>query len=663
MLARLPWLLLFVAMTACPGPPEDPYAGPKVLHDWQGSVAGDPATFWDAPLPSEHRRDPDTGRPQTTGFPNPDDVGLVADLVALTDGTLDGFGVSSAIAFRLEEEPAASYQEVLADPRESLKPEAMVFLLDVQRDERVPVSVHYEADGGPFGAPGQLTLLPVQGLPLRPGALYAAVITRELRSWAGERLGQAQELRDLSGLGDASDAYEQVLQTLANGDLPSSEIAGLAVFRTQDPEAELRVFHDALVALPLPQIVEPFVQAEAFAGYCVYETTLTMPVFQSGEPPYDDGGGTLAMVDGVPTVQRSEAARVLLTLPRSASPAGGFPVATFIRTGGGGDRPLVERGVRDSSGEPVEPGSGPARDLAAIGMAGLSIDGPLGGLRNPTGGDEQFLVFNITNPGAMRDNVRQSALELTLVPALLASWTVDASDCAGLDSDDVVFDVEHLALIGHSMGATIAPLTLALERGFGAAVLSGAGGSWIHNVVYKQSPLEVRPLAEAILRYPSYGRELHEHDPALSLLQWGGEAADPPTWGPSVRALGTDVLMVQGIVDTYILPPMANAMSLSLGLDLGGPALDASDERLAGYTPLGGLLDLTGAEATPLPFVSEQGQRTAVVVQHLEDGVEDGHEVMFQRPEPKRQIACFLADFIADLPPSVPTGAPDEDCP
>jgi pimeloyl-ACP methyl ester carboxylesterase len=217
-----------------------------------------------------------------------------------------------------------------------------------------------------------------------------------------------------------------------------------------------------------------------------------------------------------------------------------------------------------------------------------------------------------------------------------------------------------MVLVGHSMGATIAPLTAAAQPRFRAMVLSGAGGSYLHNVVYKQSPLEVRPLAEAMLNYPAYGRTLTPSDPFLSIVQWASESADPPPYA-AAQADGPDaphVLMFQGIVDSYILPPMANAMSLSLGLDLGGEELDRIDPELEAFEPLGDLLELLGSEVLQLPVRGNRPGRTAVVVQHEEDGVEDGHEVMYQLDLPKEQYRCFLAGLAAGELPEVGEGCP-----
>jgi len=256
-------LLAAGSLGGCPGPAEDPTIGPKVLHDWVASMSGSSASFWDAPLPSEHRRSAETGRPSLTGFPNPDAVGFVDDLLVLVDDALPGFGTTSPIFFRLEVPPARSS---LPDLRGSLEHGAAVFLAEVGTGERVPVTVLYEADAGPFGAPRLLSLLPLQGIPLKPATLYAAVVTRELRARSGERFGHAPALDDLADLPEGAEAaYTEALDALAGGGLAAEEIAGLAVFRTQDPEAELRTVAADLRARPRPEIDAPFALLETHA--------------------------------------------------------------------------------------------------------------------------------------------------------------------------------------------------------------------------------------------------------------------------------------------------------------------------------------------------------------------------------------------------------------
>ena len=47
---------------------------------------------------------------------------------------------------------------------------------------------------------------------------------------------------------------------------------------------------------------------------------------------------------------------------------------------------------------------------------------------------------------------------------------------------------------------------------------------------------------------------------------------------------------------------------------------------------------------------------TAIVVQHPEDGIEDGHEVVFQTEAPKNEYRCFLQSYAAGVTPTVPKG-------
>ena len=193
-------------------------------------------------------------------------------------------------------------------------------------------------------------------------------------------------------------------------------------------------------------------------------------------------------------------------------------------------------------------------------------------------------------------------------------------------------------------------------------------------MLYKLKPFPVKPLAEVLIGYKTRHRELVLGDPALALVQWAAEAADPPVYGDRIVVpLGSQrarhVLMVQGIVDHYILPPMANATSLSLGLDLAGPELDTTVPESAAFDSLGSVLSFSGRRAIDLPARGNRAHAdgshsTAVVVQWPSDGIEDGHEVIFQRAEPKYQYRCFLQSFAAGTEPRVPVGiASDAVCP
>jgi len=642
--------------------------GPNVNMHFDG------ASFYDAPWPSDHLLQ-DDGSVALAGFPS--SVSFVDELLAVLDGQARGFGTTSGVFFSLD---APIDSQGLPSLQQSLDEDASMLLLSVDPAsadylQRYPFTSRFQVDGGPFGASNMLSLVPLQGLPLRPNTRYAAVVTRRLKSVLGAPLSTSASMKALArgeqpaGLSDTALAhYQQALAALTEHGVDTEEIAGLTVFTTSDPTAALFELTQHARALITPAPLKAFERTDLFDDFCVYQSIVEMPVYQQGEPPYLEGGGGIVIDPAAgPSVDHKEQARLIITVPRQTMPAGGWPTTVMIRTGGGGDRPLVDRGPRaEPGGEAIAAGTGPALHFARAGFAGVSVDGPHGGVRNVTKGDEQFLIFNISNPTAMRDNLRQSALELALVPDILGALSLDISDCPGAAAggNTAQFASDQLGLMGHSMGATIAPLTLAVEPRYRAVILSGAGGSWIENVIHKQSPLAVRPLAEVLLGYPSKSYSLHEHDPALSLLQWAGESADPPPYAARYLAGddGPHVLMIQGIVDTYILPPIANATSLSFRLDLGGASLDAQHSDLSDYHPLQELLPFSGGQQLSLPASGNRGPTTAVVVQHAEDGIEDGHEVAFQNEGPKHQYRCFLSSWLSGNPTVVAAESESSAC-
>jgi hypothetical protein len=473
--------------------------------------------------------------------------------------------------------------------------------------------------------------------------------------------------------------YRAALDSLESSGIDRGDVAGLAVFTTDDPTSGLGAVVRDMLLRPLPAVEAPFVRTDLFDDFCVYAATLPMPDYQAGSPPYDfadAGGGWAFDAAGNPVVQRTEEAGVVVTIPRAAMPAAGWPVVHFVRTGGGGSRPLVDRGPEEMTGGPaLVPGTGPALWFARAGFAGASVDGPHEGMRDLTHGNEDYEMFNVFNPRALRDNVRESAAEYALFAHLLSMIAIDVSDCPGSTPQVARFDSSRMALMGHSMGATIAPLVANAEPGYGALVLSGAGASWIENIVWKQQPLDVRTAFEVLLGYRAAGRSLEEDDPVLSLFQWAEEPADPLVYARGVLrdspggAPAPHVLMEQGIVDHYIMPPIANATSLSLRLDLGGVALDATNPELTsdGAPTLESVLPFSRRTEIPLPASGNRmlgGTRvTAIVVQHPSDGIEDGHEIVFQTDPPKREYRCFLQTWAAGEMPRVPlAGDADGPC-
>ncbi len=425
-----------------------------------------------------------------------------------------------------------------------------------------------------------------------------------------------------------------------------------------------------MIASP-PAPSASFTPEEVFDTFCVYATTIPMPEYQGGQPPYTDTGGAWVFdAAGNPVLQRMEESTFYVTIPRQTMPAAGYPIVVFSRTGAGGNRPLVDRGpMGTNGGPPLAPGTGPALYFASAGYDGSQIDGPLCGLRNLTNGNEDFLIFNVGNPGALRDNIRQSAAELALQAHILETISVDVTNCPGAVAPGNMarFDVGTMALMGHSMGATISPLSLAAEPRFRAGLLSGAGGSWIENVIYKELPAPaLKDIAPVHIGVAGTPYQLSEHDPLLSMFQWAAESADPPVYARRITldplsGKPRNVLMMQGIVDHYIMPPIADALSLALHVDLAGAELDDTPPEIAGLAPLGPRLPLAGRHAIALPAAANlkgpNGTVTAVVTQHPADGIEDGHEVVFQTDPPKHEYRCLLLGLLSGAP-SVPADAP-----
>jgi hypothetical protein len=338
-------------------------------------------------------------------------------------------------------------------------------------------------------------------------------------------------------------------------------------------------------------------------------------------------------------------------------------------------------------------------------MVGITVDGPQTGSRlqkgdpglgklvgacgiDPKTGEDNAM-FDVCNPRAIRDNIRQSALEIALIPQLLArplhvSGGPDGDPC---HINGATVDGSRLAIMGHSMGATITPLAVALQPKLKAVVLSGANGSYIENIVAKEMPSPLAPELEEML---GLGYCLDEFSMLSSLFQWAEEASDPVVYEQSLFAdpkrTPPDVLMIQGIGDHYIPPPVANVNSMGMRLDLLGPPLDklrpqrctsnpehsvptCSDGRdrypitevvpLLAYAGTGDILEYPDGGVA-----RNRDGGTRALVQYNRDAAcrQDGHEVAYEIAKARWQYRCFLSSFAKGQAKvfAAPPGSADE---
>jgi len=161
------------------------------------------------------------------------------------------------------------------------------------------------------------------------------------------------------------------------------------------------------------------------------------------------------------------------------------------------------------------------------------------------------------------------------------------------------------------------------------------------------SPVKYRLIVGGLLGYKA-GDEVDRFDYALSVFQHAMGPVEVMNWGHLRRrerttAAAQDMLLIEGVNDTYHYPRMVHAYAMAADLDVAGPTVE----------PTAALeLPLVGGKSVALPTSgNRQGKDrkyTAVVVQKAEFAGIDGHYVPFVYDDLKHRVSCFLASHAED---------------
>jgi len=477
---------------------------------------------------------------------------------------------------------------------------------------------------------------------LRPGTLYAVVLLKDIAP------GFAPPVQLASNYPDLWPALDEI-------GIAKDDVLVATMFRTGDELARIRARSEAIRASYDPALTDvTLVGADTYDGFCRLSVQIAMPQFQTGTQPFDNGG--LFVLDGndVPTKQGDQTIPVVITLPKAAMPASGWPLYQFFHGSGGVSSGLVDLGYSPVAEDLPEPGKGPGWVVARHGIAAVSGALPLTPERLPNASDYAYL--NINNLAAFPQTFQQGVFEQRLLlDALLALRVPDSvlADCTGITSPagEHFFDPTKLVAGGQSMGGMYTNLTAAVEERYGALVPTGAGGFW--NLMILDAT--VVPGARSLL-----GTALGIDDasltfvhPALNNISLAWDTVEPfaamsrlarrPLPGLPARHIYQPVAQGDENFSTIIF----DAAALAYGNEQAGPSVwNTMQEALA-------LDGLDGIESYPV--TANLDGKTRVVVQFEGDGLIDPHYIYRQLETVKHQYGCFFASYVRD---GVPTLSP-----
>ncbi|MCB9557980.1 MAG: hypothetical protein H6707_17840 [Deltaproteobacteria bacterium] len=690
---------------------EDECTAPQVI--WGGAICADvdagplrayfavPETdkpldeFYRLPFPNDIRRK--DGKIDVTGHTNPTslmtgDLDLVGLYLKRISSDISGFGVNTATYLRFSAAVDPTTVKAAGDGQ-------TVQFLDIDKDSpnygrEVDAVVTLRENRGKYICQNSVALRPK--LPLAANTTYAVLLRSGIKGTDGKPVaadGDFAEMLKSSAPSDARlktawQAYAVLRAYLSDKSIATDALVGGTVFTTMDPRHRMAALREVVRASPAPglsqitlcdgktkspcddgkdqnHVCPSTVSDEFHELHALYKT----PVFQRGTPPFKepkDGGDIAYDGSNKPQIVRQDDVCVVITVPKAAMPASGWPVTIFGHGTGGNLRTFIGNGVATSLSQIT----GDQSEVIARSVV-VSIDGSMHGPRRNSADPPDELFFNLKNPAASRDNVYQGAADKFQLVRVIESLALSAQDSptgAAIDLDSA-----RLYYFGHSQGTVEGLPFVAYEPLVKAVVLSGAGGLLRESLLSKRQPVDI---ASAVRLALSDTNVDHDHA-LLNIMQLFFEEIDGLNYGAAlVRSPPTGksprhLLLGSGVADGFTPPSTTRLLGQSINLpQIDQPHARCGDGVCSGdETCQSCAADCTdktncGPPTPPFPLISAPvsgnvtvgADKVTAVVSPLasSDGSYDDHFVMLRHPTGVRQAARFLGTAARDGTPTVP---------
>ena len=625
--------------------------------------------FFSVPFPNDALRK--GGKVSLATFPHDPKPPMGFDAVKRYLDVLEAepFGAYSTVYFRFDAEFDFASVTLAGDDPEIRLVDLTGAPADATFGQRRGMSIYYT--GGTISpnkyiCPNWLAARPNDGEPFKPGGRYAVVVKKGIKTKSDASLArQDADLGALLGsaapsgaLGDAYASYQPLRDYLAKQKIDPADVTTATVFTVGDPPAAAKRVAASVQAAPAPKlspwtvckpgVKSPCPQADGERGcgaenpaFTELHAMIDVPIFQKGTAPYAASGGEIDLT-GDPstplTPVRTEKVCAALTVPKSAAPAGGWPIVVYAHGTGGSFRSHATDGTAAMLSS-IDLGGGTKAGFAVLGIDQIG-HGPrrCGGADCTSTANPNDVVFNFANPQAARFNYVQGASDQhAVVRAAGALTTVD------IGGAPTALDGAHVLFWGHSQGATEGALFLAEDAKVQGAILSGEGGGLIAALTTKTNPVDIKDVLWIALS-ENAPKAVDGWHPVLSLLQQWVDPSDPIHFAaldvaPAVDpAFPRNVFQPSGTKDTYTPAAVQIPFAVAGGFAFVDPILDA---KPATVPSAAGNVTVGAATAT-------------AAIRQYTPGSYDGHFVAFKNDQAKADVSKFLARVAAGAVPKVP---------
>jgi len=584
--------------------------------------------FFKLPFPNDARVNAD-GTLNMTDFPRPGPSIIGVDLIDLYADALsedfDGFSSVANVTFRMSKE--FDFDTIGANG-ENVHFVDVTDPLDADFGSDRSRSFSYDPGQNLYECQHTLQVAPQRHDPLLPGHTYAIYISNAVRSAAGEAPTLDADLAIVLGdtepadadLARAWNAYANFRAYLADQSLTTADLAGATVFTVQDTVGKAEALAAEVLAGPLPSLTDLTLCDGATTSPCeiagdterVCGTSggsfweihgrMSVPNFQQGIMPYDFPvmGGQIDYTAGVPQQNGTIDVCFALTVPKTAAVGAGYPLVVHAHGTGGSFKAAVDNQIAEELASASTP------------MATLTFDGIAHGeRRGQSTRDSDGLVFNVVNPRAARDNHLQGSVDVmqALRVAQIADFTVGAVD--------VSFDDTKAYYFGHSQGANVGIIGVAVTDLAPAAIFSGAGSYLSEGILSKTSPVNAADGLSAVV-----GEPIGNGHPMMTIWQTFFDRIDPVNFDPLILqrppagVASKHVFMSWGSGDTYSPESTMNITARAMRLQIAAPVVLAISGLATVNRPV--TANRTGGDTE---------MRTAAMFQYAPPTGVDGHFV------------------------------------